>query len=109
MKKFGCLLTQTETSAPVANSFENTVGEISFEYSHTGLFYAKSDGLFKGLVIVKQNHQRLISDGGDILYTLCAGREDDNTIFIHTMDESLNDIDGVLINQLFEIEIHDII
>ncbi len=47
-KSYVAKIVQSGEAAPTVTIMQNTIGNISFEYASTGLYYAVSEGLFTG-------------------------------------------------------------
>ena len=95
------------TGAPVVTVLENTIGNIWFEYNDPGNYIMSSNSLFTENKTVSLNDQTRCIDSSNNTYNLYVTANDENTIYIETLDEDFAGINGMLDTKPIEIRVYN--
>ena len=97
------------TGAPtISLLFENTIGNVWFEYSGTGNYQMRSDNLFTVDKTISLNDQTRCIDNGNNLYNLkVASPGDPSQINITVLDDEFAPKNGRLTGKLIEIRVYN--
>lgn len=99
-KVYTALLTQTGSNAPVANVLENTLGGVPvWGYVSLGVYTCTLTGEFT------TNKTSARISGVSYAFTT-TGIASEDEILVLARDISDNEVDGVIVNQLFEIRVY---
>lgn len=105
-KKYVALMNQTLSAAPTATILENTLGNIVWTKSSTGVFYGTLIGAFPlNKTFVMGGSPDINSGGGDIAL-MDIRRVDDDNIIMNVFD-NFSPFDNLLVNTSIEIKVYD--
>lgn len=97
------------TGAPtISLLFENTIGDIWFEYSDTGVYFMRSDNLFTVNKTVSLNDQTRCIDSGNNLYNLkIESQGDPSQVNITVLNDEFENRNGRLTTKPIEIRVYN--
>jgi len=105
-KVYTALLNQTGISAPVATVLENTIGDITWTYESTGVYYANSSNLFNGNIFISP--YIYYNNEIDAMVVLSSDPQyNTNNILQFFCSANNAGIDGRLINIPIEIRVYN--
>ena len=96
-----------DLGAPTVTVLQNTIGNIWFVYNDPGNYIINSDNLFTVNKTVSLNDQTRCIDSGNNTYNLKVTANDENTIYIETLDEDPAGINGMLDTKPIEIRVYN--
>lgn len=105
-KVYTALLNQTGISAPVATVLENTIGDITWTYESTGVYYANSSNLFNGNIFISP--YIYYNNEIDAMVVLSSDPQYNTNNILQFLCSANNvGIDGRLINIPIEIRVYN--
>jgi hypothetical protein len=104
-KRYIALISQTGTNDPTATIFENTIGDITFNYIGVGTYEMVLTGAFLADKTWVVGGSADINAGGGDFATLDIRRYDNNSIRLYTYD-NFSIANNLLVNTSIEIRVY---
>jgi len=105
-KVYSALLTQSGVADPVANVFENTIGEITWtrDSESNGVYFADSSSLFTEKIMLLLFANSRDAEGGQSIYSL-QKLSNNRLVLVSALEGTA--VDGLLYNTPIEIRIYN--